>query len=744
MKRYFISILILLTISRFSELYAQENNFVNYPIADELILRKKVLENPNLKQLYFDFEKQVRLQIKMMKQQKTDTLIDSMHIIPMVFHIIHKGGAENISNDQVRDAVMLINIDYNKQNADTADTYSIFKPRAANCRIQFRLAKIDPNENCTDGIEHIYDPETNYAYFAIMSRYAWSPKRYMNIYSVASIYPAGMSLPEGAFIGGMSPFPPSNPLTAALTGGDTLADGILIRHDCIGSIGTATNMGGMPINSINRSFTHETGHYLNLYHTFNSILGMGCYDIAGGYGGDEVADTPPVTAATQNTGPSCFTPGSRNTCTNDSPDLPDMIENYMDYQWGFCTNIFTLGQLDRINAIMVSDRRYLCSKENLLATGVLDTNQVICKPKADFNANTKTVCAGGSITFLDRSYRGPVDSLVWTFEGGTPAISYERYPVISYANPGVYNVTLKVINTAGDDTLVKTDFIRVLNNSAGSDAPVIEGFESGFDANWFINNDSGNPWEVSDSGAFSGTKSMVIRNYAGNPSGSTDEIVTKSFNLTTLPTTFMAYIKFKLSYSGRYIPGTFITPADTAYDVLRIYASHDCGATWQRVYYKSGVALATTAPVQTSFKPAAQSEWRTESANINLFRTHDNVKFKFEFYSNGGNNLFIDDLNITLANDGMDDDGRADLNLNIYPVPVIATTDISFTLLQRSTVSVKVFDIFGREMADVFDGILPEGDQIVTIDRTVFGKPGIYFVRISIDHMILVKKVVAG
>jgi len=743
MKKFIIFILIFLPFSRFSAIFAQENKFLNYSIADELILRKKVLENPNLKQLYIDFEKQFRTRISRIKQQKTDTLIDSMRIIPVVFHIIHKGGIENISNDQVRDAVSLINIDYNKQNADTANTYSIFKPLAANCRLQFRLAKVDPNGNCTDGIEHIYDPETNYAYFPVMSRYAWSPKRYMNVYSVASIYPSGMSLPEGAFIGGMSPFPPSNPLSQSLTGGDTLADGVLIRHDCIGSIGTATSMGGMPINSINRPFTHETGHYLNLYHTFNSVLGMGCYEIAG-ISGDEVADTPPVSVATQNTGSSCYPPGSRNTCTNDSPDLPDMIENYMDYQWGYCANIFTLGQLDRINATLASDRLYLCSKENLLATGVLDTNRLICIPKADFNAAIKSVCAGGSVTFQNISYRGPVDSLVWTFEGGNPAVSYDRFPVITYSNPGVYNVTLKAINSAGEDSIIKTDFVRVLNPSVTSDSPVIEGFESGLDSTWFVYSDGGNSWEVTDSGAFSGSRSMVIRNYAGNPTGSSDEIITKAFNLTTLPAGSMAFIKFKLSYSGKYIPGNIILPADTGYDALRIYGSHDCGATWQRVYNKSGIALTTTAPVQTSFIPSAQAAWRTENVNVNLFRTYNNVRFKFEFYSNGGNNLFIDDLNITLANDGIDDEGGLVPDLNIYPVPVISSADISFTLLQKSKVSVSIYDVLGRQISETFKGELQEGKQKINVDRNAFGKTGIYFVKINIDGFVFVKKVIAG
>ena len=738
----FTFIILILVCARITGLNAQESNLLNYSNADELILREKVAKDPQLRQLYIDFEKQLRLRIAAMKQLKTDTLIDSMRIIPVVFHIIHKGGVENISNDQVRDAVALINIDYNKQNADTASTYAIFKARAANLRIQFRLAKIDPHGNCTDGIEHIYDPETNFAYFPVMSRYSWSPSKYMNIFSVAFIYPSGMSLPDGAFIGGMSPFPPSNPLTQAMTGGDTLADGVLIRHDCIGSIGTATNMGGMPINSINRSFTHETGHYFNLYHTFNSILGMGCYDISG-ISGDEVSDTPPVTAATQNTSASCFTPGSRNTCTNDVPDEPDMIENYMDYQWGFCTNIFTQGQMDRVNATLTADRRKLWSVENLIATGVLDTTNNICAPKADFNSNTRMICAGSTVNFMDMSYRGPVDSLIWTFEGGNPATSNNRYPTVTYSNAGLYYVTLKVINSAGQDSIIKQAFVRVLDPSVTTDAPFIEGFESGIVTNWFLNNDAGNSWEASDSSAYNGSKSMAIRNFAGNSAGSYDEIITGPFNLTTLPAGSMAMMKFKLAYAGKYIPGTFLIAADTAYDVLRIYGSTDCGSTWQRLYNKTGTALATTAPVQTSFIPSAQTMWRGESVGINLFRTQTNVRFKFEFFSNGGNNLFVDDINICLATYGMEDNQGSELNIKLFPNPVTTNTDLTFTLLESSDISVKIYDLLGREIAVVFNGEMESGNHSIDIDRSIFGQAGVYIVRLDVNGKMINHKIIA-
>lgn len=51
-------------------------------------------------------------------------------------------------------AVDLLTQDFRKQNPDTAGIINAFKPIAADCEIEFRLATIDPLGNCTNGIEY--------------------------------------------------------------------------------------------------------------------------------------------------------------------------------------------------------------------------------------------------------------------------------------------------------------------------------------------------------------------------------------------------------------------------------------------------------------------------------------------------------------------------------------------------------------------------------------------------------------
>src|SRR4051812_43053003 len=58
-------------------------------------------------------------------------------IIPVVFHVIHEYGVENISKAQIDDQIRILNEDFNRLNADTTKTRSVFKGRAVSCDVEF-------------------------------------------------------------------------------------------------------------------------------------------------------------------------------------------------------------------------------------------------------------------------------------------------------------------------------------------------------------------------------------------------------------------------------------------------------------------------------------------------------------------------------------------------------------------------------------------------------------------------------
>ncbi len=80
-------------------------------------------------------------------------------------------------------------------------------------------------------------------------------------------------------------------------------------------------------------------------------------------------------------------------------------------------------------------------------------------------ASARSIIPGQSVQFMDKSNGSPV-SWEWTFQGGNPARSQIKNPVISYAAAGSYPVTLKIKNSANDSlTQTFSDYISVTNNT---------------------------------------------------------------------------------------------------------------------------------------------------------------------------------------------------------------------------------------------------------------------------------------
>jgi len=90
-------------------------------------------------------------------------------------------------------------------------------------------------------------------------------------------------------------------------------------------------------------------------------------------------------------------------------------------------------------------------------------------PLANFFADDTTLVVGGVVNFTDAS-TGTIDGYEWTFEGGTPAsFSGASPPPVQYNDMGIFDVSLKVSNIAGQSTLLRTEYIEVGPSAISSD-----------------------------------------------------------------------------------------------------------------------------------------------------------------------------------------------------------------------------------------------------------------------------------
>ncbi|HET6245441.1 MAG: T9SS type A sorting domain-containing protein [Bacteroidetes bacterium] len=690
MKKFtFILAILIASVCFFNSVSAQDRKFCGQTAEFE----KLRIENPKGYQEYLLNAAELEIHTQNYASQKSNGR-GVVYVIPVVFHIIHDYGVENISDEQVYDAVRVINEDFRKLNADTTDIVAAFKAIAGDSEIEFRLAQKDPQGNCTNGIIRVASLETYKGEVPSTSDVSrWPRGNYLNVWVVNSIT-------SGA--AGYTNYP-------SVFHTQPARDGIMILHSYIGSIGSGNY-------SRARALTHEIGHWINLAHTWGSTnnpeISTNCNS------DDNVSDTPNTIGWT-----SCNLLG--NTCSS-----LDNVQNYMDYS--YCDRMFTLGQSTRMRAALVSNtaqRSNLWQPANLILTGTDGSNN-LCK--ADFSVSKTEVCAGEAVNFKDLSYNSPT-SWNWSFPGAAVTSSTDKNPVVTYNTPGVYNVDLTIGNGVSSLNETKSGFISVLP-STGVALPFVEGFESTTSlqgGDWFIGNaDGGITWEVANVGPTS-TKSIKINNFS-NTNGAIDEISSNTIDLSLF---VKVNISFKVAFARK--SSTVTT------DELKLFASSNCGTTWVQRWSQSSTL--TTAPAQVSaFTPTDSTQWvQYTISSLPLSYMNSNFRFKFQFKNGGGNNIYIDDINISDYSVGINEQDELASDFIVYPNPFKEDAVIEVSLNKNETVKLTVIDILGKESVIQAERSFPAGDYSFKLNKSEMDlSKGIYFIKLTQGDKVMIKKIV--
>lgn len=687
MNRILINIVLLVTMS-FSSLISNGQTVIPCSTNEEhqRLLREDPQYAINQNNLE-EFTKQFIENRKLNKTQKASV------VIPIVFHIIHNYGTENIPDSRIFDQVDIINKDFQRLNADTNQTNAIFQSVAANPDIEFTLAKIDPFGNCTDGIVRVVSPLTTEANNNVKSLSYWPNNKYFNVWVVQTITGA----PAGSVILGRSQFP----------GGANLTDGILLRSEVCGNTSTFSNFG--------RTLTHELGHSFNLRHIWGDAT---C-------GNDLVGDTPDHTG--QNDG--C--PANSTSNCNGVVSV-DMDENYMDYTNGSCQNMFSIGQDDRIQAVVygsTNGRNNLWTSANRILTGTNDGfTAAICIPNADFKI-AERVCTNSPIIPTNYSWGGK-GSYKWVVVGGTPAVDTNKNPSLVFTSAGLYPVKLVVTNVSGSDSI--TRFIRVIDQVSSIPAPYNENFDiTDFEQKGgVIESTDAKRWERSSIVGFSNNSSFTLKNATGNPVGSIDAFVLPGINLSNVNTGFL---KFKRAFAQKSSSNT---------DVFRVLYSLNCGQTWIPKYTKTGAAVATTTnSFSSTWAPTLPTQWKKDSISLSNILRKTNGLIKFEFENGGGNNIFVDDIEIVISSVVGISDLLENGGFEVYPNPSNEKAFINFSLLKSEFVTIKLYDLIGKEIQTIENKQLGGGEHTYTISNKDLPN-GIYMIKLMVGNEIQTKKLV--
>lgn len=679
-------------------------------------------QNPELKAAYDNLHQEILSIVNSPFQQKSEQVIT----IPIVFHVLHDYGAENISDEQIYRAVEIVNRDFRKLNADTIDIVSNFVDRAADTKIEFKLATIDPFGNPTNGITRHYTHETSIgdAYSKLSQ---WPRGRYLNVWVNRNM--------ANSTAAGYSHYPVN------VEGNNRFMDGVMILHTYVSDIGTGNTYAS-------RALTHEIGHYLGLPHTWGDSNNPGLQANCGD--DDGIEDTPNTIGST-----TCnldFT-----TCNSPMPDnladTLDNVQNYMDYS--YCSNMYTEGQaayMRNILSINVSQRDNLWSEANLLASvpeGVAYTPIADFFPDYTGYKDRLVVCVGDDVRFKNWTWRlsgNNNETYTWTFEDGSVATSTDTNPTVSFTSPGWKTVSLTVEENGVTHTVTKENFIWV-----SPSWPVENGTVNySFDDNpqyWVIQNAHNYPfqWNVRGDAGVNGSGGIFLNMTSPyeDPTLFTDEFFFEQrrggakSSFVSQPIDFTYLTDATISFD--WACATDGTSSDEITEELIIYTSTNCGNTWIQRKRISGTDLINNGSGWDSFYPNSTTVWSTESMNIPNSIT-GSVLVKFEYVaSDYSNNIAIDNIRID-GTVGVDELSLAE-KLQVHPNPSNRESgwNISFDASIWGGASAVLTDVSGRTVATT---VLPENATETNIKPAANASNGVYFLRISNKDKSVQKKLI--
>jgi hypothetical protein len=613
------------------------------------------------------------------------------YTIPVVFHVLHNWGIENISDAQIHDEIAILNRDFNSQNSDTSQVVAAFKALVGDAKVHFQLASIDPNGICTNGIIRHQVVNTVFGGAANEYAFTWPHDKYLNFYVVRSLAAA---INYAAF----TKMPGS--------GAPAAEDVIVTKHQYVGSIGT-----GKPLNS--RILTHEVGHWLGLLHTWGSgNAGATCGD-------DSITDTP-VTKG--------FNSCNLNFAAQCNPPVIENMQNFMDYS--FCTVMFTHGQAQWMKNLLNSPlegRNNLSSPANLISTGIVDVKNYCPTNLALDPYPVSSACIGWPVTVRSSTSIAGVDTYAWSADNGASVTSPSSFSTtVVLNNAGVTTLTCAATNNAG--TVTRTLAVTGLDHAQSTKASWFESFEqSALPSGWWAYSTSTvTTWKLFNGAASHGAGSMFLA-AEHMVHGELATLVSEAYDLSDISKTTFT---FKYAYARR---------SANHQDVIRVQASSDCGFTWTDVYTQSGASWASgSGGIRSDLFIPDATQWKTVNLAAHTpfknFLGQKNVRLRFYFMEDPnaitpGNRFYLDEINFTTTIGVSKHTGDHGLVIHPQPGREIA---LSFELSSGQDFSFQVYTMTGNLAAEQPTVYLSAGQHQLFLNNDGALAPGLYLLAVQV------------
>ena len=261
-----------------------------------------------------------------------------------------------------------------------------------------------------------------------------------------------------------------------------------------------------------------------------------------------------------------------------------------------------------------------------------------------------------SLTITSKIDNGFTYTQHWTGQI-LPGLSQNILLQASVLDAGNHTLQVNVlgnINGTFQDAFMANNYLYYsfhINNTIGMDLPFVETFESNSlsSNNWSVENSIGtSTWEFATSnGTSPGNKSLRLPYFTDFSTGTSDYLISPTFNFTGYSS---INLSFDYAYQQRY---PWIT------DSLAVSVSSDCGQTWNRLWSRgenqdSAYHFATSEYTGSFFTPQSPNDWcegfslvSCGSINLTSFAGMSGVRFRFEGYNANGNNIYIDNINLS-------------------------------------------------------------------------------------------------